>query len=100
MLLSPLLGSLTALTRRRELRLMRGLGAARPTAFAGVFLGQAGSCLLGTLAGVGLCHLLDWRSPTGSMEAAAFAALWLLGSAAVTACNIRKGGVVQWRSSN
>ena len=100
MLLSPLLGSLTALTRRRELRLMRGLGAARLSAFASVFLGQAGSCLLGTLAGVGLCHLLDWRSPTGSMEAAAFAALWLLGSAAVTACNIRKGGVVQWRSSN
>jgi hypothetical protein len=54
---------LMVVSRKSEFATMRGLGATRAQAFSSFFFEQSMLCLLGTIVGLGLWHLV-WGMPT------------------------------------
>ena len=88
--LAVILSVLQLLARRRELWLMHCAGTGQGRAFWSLFAEQAGLCLLGLTAGLGLCHDRALLTPSGLRQAAAFGVLWLCGAGLTALLLIRR----------
>jgi hypothetical protein len=81
LLLALVLSVLQLLARRREIWLMHCTGTGRARAFGSLFAEQAGLCLLGLGAGLGLCVYWKLLNPEGLRLSLIFGGLWLTGAA-------------------
>ena len=81
LLLALVLSVLQLLARRREIWLMHCTGTGRARAFGSLFTEQAGLCLLGLGAGLGLCVYWRLLNPEGLRLSLIFGGLWLTGAA-------------------
>ena len=88
--LAVILSVLQLLARRRELWLMHCAGTGQGRAFWSLFAEQAGLCLLGLTAGLGLCHDRALLTPSGLRQTAAFGVLWLCGAGLTALLLIRR----------
>lgn len=73
---------LLILSRKRELAIMRGLGATRGTSFLSLFLEQVALCITGCALGLLIALALGSLTALGATLTAAFALCWVIGSAA------------------
>ncbi len=80
LLLAVILSVLQLLARRREIWLMHCTGTGRGRAFGSLFSEQAGLCLLGLGAGLGLCSYWKLLTQAGITLSIVFCTLWLLGT--------------------
>lgn len=78
--LGLLLAFLLTGLRRRELRVMRSVGTPPHTARCSLWLEQVFLCPAGVLLGTLLAVILGWRTVTGALLSAGFAAAWLFGT--------------------
>ena len=73
---------LLILSRKRELAIMRGLGAGRRRAFMSLFWEQAALCTAGCALGLGAAAALGTLTAGGAGLAGIFALCWFIGSCA------------------
>ncbi len=76
---------LLVLSRKRELAIMRGLGASSGKAFMSLFLEQAALGISGCALGLGAAAALGRWSARGAMLVGIFALCWFIGCAAAAA---------------
>lgn len=80
--------------RKREIAIMRGMGAPAASAFLSLFYEQVILCLTGSLAGVLLCILpLQSKSASGGILSVVFCLCWFTG-AAISALQINRCSVI------
>lgn len=90
LLLALILSVLQLLARRREIWLMHCTGTGRARAFGSLFAEQAGLCLLGLAAGLGLCRYFRLFTTQGLALSLGFGGLWLLGACVMGLCLTRR----------
>lgn len=79
LLLALVLSVLQLLARRREIWLMHCMGTGRAGSFGSLFTEQAGLCLLGLAAGLGICSHFGLLTRQGLTLSLLFGGLWLFG---------------------